>query len=57
MARIGRVVAGGFPHHITQRGNRRQKTFFCNEDYELYIKVIYGKGGLPPILWMRTIYW
>jgi len=40
MARIGRVVAGGFPHHITQRGNRRQKTFFCNEDYELYIKLM-----------------
>lgn len=40
MARIGRVVAGGLPHHITQRGNRRQKTFFCNEDYALYIKLM-----------------
>jgi len=28
MARIARVVATGFPHHITQRGNRRQQTFF-----------------------------
>jgi putative transposase len=36
MARIARVVAPGFPHHITQRGNRRQKTFFRNEDYRLY---------------------
>ena len=40
MARIGRVVAGGLPHHITQRGNRRQKTFFCDEDYALYIELM-----------------
>ena len=32
MARLARVVAPGFPHHITQRGNRRQQTFFCDED-------------------------
>ncbi len=36
MARIARVVAPDRPHHITQRGNRRQKTFFCDEDYETY---------------------
>ena len=28
MVKIGRVVAPGFPHHITQRGNRRQRIFF-----------------------------
>jgi len=28
MARIARAVAPGIPHHITQRGNRRQQTFF-----------------------------
>jgi len=33
MARIARVVAEHYPHHITQRGNRRQDTFFCDEDY------------------------
>ena len=37
MPRIARVVASGFPHHLTQRGNRRQQTFFCDEDYEAYI--------------------
>jgi len=37
MARISRVMAPGFPHHVTQRGNRRQQTFFKNEDYEIYI--------------------
>ncbi len=40
MARIVRVVAGGLPHHITQRGNRRQKTFFCDGDYALYINLM-----------------
>ena len=24
MARLARVVASGYPHHVTQRGNRRQ---------------------------------
>lgn len=36
MARTARVVAAGMPHHVTQRGNRRQKVFFCDEDYEAY---------------------
>jgi putative transposase len=36
MARIARVVAAGVPHHVTQRGNRRQQTFFCASDYEAY---------------------
>ena len=36
MARIARVVAPDLPHHITQRGNRRYETFFCEEDYETY---------------------
>ncbi len=28
MARLARVVAPGLPHHVTQRGNRRQTVFF-----------------------------
>jgi len=40
MARIARVVAPGYPHHITQRGNRRQPTFFCDEDYLAYLDLI-----------------
>ena len=40
MARIARVIAPGFPHHITQRGNRRMPTFFRNEDYEAYIALL-----------------
>jgi putative transposase len=40
MARLARVVAPGFPHHITQRGNRRQPTFFCDEDYVHYLELM-----------------
>ncbi len=32
MPRLARVVVPGLPHHITQRGNRRLPTFFCDED-------------------------
>ena len=37
MARMARVGIPGYPHHITQRGNRRQETFFCKNDYQVYI--------------------
>lgn len=36
MARLARAVAAGVPHHVTQRGNWRQQTFFSDEDYGLY---------------------
>ena len=40
MARIARVVAPGVPHHITQRGNRRQQTFFTEDDYQAYLDLM-----------------
>jgi putative transposase len=40
MARMARVVVSGYPHHVTQRGNRRQKTFFCDGDYQAYIELM-----------------
>lgn len=40
MVRMARVVVPGYPHHVTQRGNRRQKTFFCEDDYQLYIELM-----------------
>ena len=40
MARIARAVAPGIPHHITQRGNRRQPVFFKDEDYQAYIELM-----------------
>ena len=36
MARIGRFVVPDLPHHVTQRGNRRERVFFSDADYELY---------------------
>ena len=36
MARLARVVAPGVPHHVTQRGNRRQQVFFGTDDYAAY---------------------
>ena len=40
MARLARVVAPGIPHHITQRGNRRMKTFFHEADYREYLHLM-----------------
>ena len=36
MARLPRLVLPGHPYHVTQRGNRRQRTFFEDGDYALY---------------------
>ena len=49
MARLARVVVPGMPHQITQRGNRRQTTFFCDEDYSTYLDLMSqfcGKHGM-----------
>jgi putative transposase len=40
MARLARVVVPGLPHHITQRGNRGQATYFCDEDYQCYLELM-----------------
>ncbi len=40
MARMARAVAPGMPHHVTQRGNRRQQTFFNDEDYQSYLELM-----------------
>ena len=40
MARIARVVVPGLPHHVTQRGNRREPVFFDADDYRLYRRLV-----------------
>lgn len=40
MARLPRLVVPGYPHHVTQRGNRRMKTFFSSADYRAYLDLI-----------------
>ena len=40
MARIARVVVPDLPHHVTQRGNRREPVFFEADDYGLYRRLV-----------------
>jgi putative transposase len=40
MARLARLVVPGIPHHVTQRGNRRETTFFRDADYRLYRELL-----------------
>ena len=40
MARLARVVVPGYPHHVTQRGNRRLPTFFNEDDYRAYLDLM-----------------
>jgi putative transposase len=40
MPRTARIVYPGVPHHITQRGNRRQRVFFSDEDMTLYLRLL-----------------
>ena len=37
MSRVGRVVVAGFPHHVTQRGNRGADVFESDVDREAYL--------------------
>jgi REP element-mobilizing transposase RayT len=37
MARLARVVIPEIPHHVTQRGVRRQQTLFSDADYLAYL--------------------
>lgn len=40
MSRLGRIVVPGLPHHVTQRGNRRQHVFFEDGDFALYHDIL-----------------
>jgi len=40
MARLPRLVLPGIAHHVTQRGNRRERTFFEDGDYDLYLDLL-----------------
>lgn len=40
MPRIARIVLPGYPHHITQRGNNRQDTFFTDDDRRAYLAIL-----------------
>ncbi len=40
MPRSARIVLPDIPHHVTQRGNRRQPVFFSDDDYRAYIDIL-----------------
>lgn len=40
MPRIARVIIPGLPHHVTQRGNRRELIFFENGDQDVYCDLL-----------------
>lgn len=40
MARLARIVLPGIPHHVTQRGNRRDPVFFEDGDYQFYKRLL-----------------
>jgi putative transposase len=40
MPRMARVVIPGIPHHVTQRGNRRQQVFFNDADRQRYLELL-----------------
>ena len=37
---MARVAVVDFPYHVTQRGNRRQRTFFSDRDYARYLELL-----------------
>ncbi len=57
MARLARIVAPGIPHHVTQRGNRRQTVFFGEDGYRAYLahrrysRMINFRQGWRGYLW------
>jgi putative transposase len=56
MARLTRIVVSGSPHHVTQRGNRRERVFFDDSDYALYRDLFAQPAGnsasqCGPIAW------
>ena len=40
MSRIARVVVPDVPHHVTQRGNRREDVFFSDADRRAYLSLL-----------------
>ena len=54
MTRLARLVVPGLAHHVTQRGNRRERVFFSDDDYRAYVdllKIYAPKSGTRLIAW------
>jgi putative transposase len=53
MGHLAPVVAAGIPHHVYQRVNRWQQTFFCEDDYRESISLM--AEWLERILFKRRL--
>jgi putative transposase len=54
MARISRIVAPGYPHHLTQRGVRSMSIFDTDDDRRIYLNFLSGETerfGLDILAW------
>lgn len=49
MPRLSRAVFAGVPHHVTQRGNRREEIFFADEDRAAYLSWLKEYGELHDV--------
>jgi putative transposase len=58
MPRMARVVVPGIPHHLTQRGNRREDVFFSDGDRQRYLQLLLeysAKHGLETLAYCLMI--
>lgn len=56
MARTARFMVPDVPHHVTQRGNRRQRLFYDDEDYALYLDLLRERLRKPDVeLWTNCL--
>jgi putative transposase len=44
MSRVARIVVPGYPHHVTQRGNRRADVFETEDDRHAYLRFLKKYG-------------
>jgi len=52
MPRVARIVAPGSPHHVTQRGSRREPVFFDDADRQKYLMLLMEcKDKYGPDVW------
>jgi putative transposase len=45
MTRLARIVVPDLPHHVTQRGNRREPIFFEDGDHDVYCGLLAGQAS------------
>jgi putative transposase len=50
MTRRARIVVAGLPHHVTQRGNRREAIFFEDGDHEIYRDLLADSEVIAPVI-------